>query len=162
MSDPKNLGPLITRRREAMNLTKAELARRAGVSAPYLSQIESGDRAPSEAVLRQLAGALDMKNIDLLEPAGLLTYGDETLAYNMDRKIRDITDLVARYNEDEAYVLNDILTNHLSDLVRFYGSGPTNPSGPEGWDELDAADQRIVQQLIRRLGPGEANEEPEE
>ena len=151
MADQNRIGKLITGYRDSRNLTKAELARRSGVSAPYLTQIEAGHRAPSETVLRQIAGALKIRNIDLLEPAGLLTSADRDLAYNMNRKIGEITELVARHDEDEAYVLNDILTNYAADLARFYGSGPAAPAGPEGWDELDADDQRFVQQLINRL-----------
>jgi len=160
------LGRLIAYHRERQNLTKAELARRSGVSPPYLSQIESGDRSPSEAVLRRIAGALGVMNIDLLEAAGMLSYADETLAYKIDRKLYDITEIVRRHNEDEAYVLHDILTTHIQDLIRFYGSGPAQPVGPERWDELSARDQKLAQRLITRLADSavddsDEDEEPE-
>ncbi|MDZ4178788.1 MAG: helix-turn-helix domain-containing protein [Coriobacteriia bacterium] len=161
MADENRIGRLIAGHRERRKLTKAELARRAGVSAPYLSQIESGDRRPSEAVLRQIAGALGIKNIELLEPAGMLSAGDKTLAYNIDRKLADITDLVYRHDEDEAWILQNMLTEHLNDLVRFYGSGPALPAGPEGWDDLNGDDQKLVQRLIDRLLGTNATEEPE-
>jgi len=149
MSKQQNVGPLITRLREAKKLTKAELARRAGVSAPYLSQIESGDRAPSEAVLRQLAGALGIENFRLLEPAGYQFTG-EGYFENYDRAIAEVRDYLESHSYDMSLYFDGII-KAIPDLALWTASGPTQPAGPEGWDELDAADQKLVQSLIRRL-----------
>ena len=53
--------------REHRSLTQAELAERAGSRAAYISQIETGKREGSKAMLRKLANALDVELADLLE-----------------------------------------------------------------------------------------------
>jgi DNA-binding XRE family transcriptional regulator len=52
--------------REHRGLTGRELARRAEVSAPYLSQIESGAKPGSTAALAKLARALGIQIDDLI------------------------------------------------------------------------------------------------
>lgn len=49
-----------------------EFARLAGISNPYLSQIERGLRAPSEQVLQAIADALKMSSDTLYEQAGVV------------------------------------------------------------------------------------------
>ena len=51
--------------REHRGLAGKALAVRAGISAPYLAQIEAGQRAPSLAVLKALAAALGVGLDDL-------------------------------------------------------------------------------------------------
>lgn len=55
---PPSLGEIIRHRREQAELPVRRLASMVGISGPYLSQIERGLRAPSERVLRGIAGAL--------------------------------------------------------------------------------------------------------
>ncbi|MEU8233297.1 helix-turn-helix transcriptional regulator [Actinoplanes sp. NPDC048967] len=55
---PPSLGEIIRRRREQAELPMRRLASMVGISGPYLSQIERDLRAPSERVLRGIAGAL--------------------------------------------------------------------------------------------------------
>ena len=52
--------------REYRQITRQHLARDAGISAPYLSQIESGKRSGSTDVLTALAEALDINLDDLV------------------------------------------------------------------------------------------------
>ena len=52
------LGKAIRIVREAKGMRLGALAERAGVSVPFLSLVENGDRQPSLAVLRQLAEGL--------------------------------------------------------------------------------------------------------
>ena len=47
-----------------------QLAKSVGISNPYLSQIERGLRAPSEAVVEALAASLDMSVEELYRRAG--------------------------------------------------------------------------------------------
>jgi len=53
--------------REYRGLTQLELAGTAGISAPYLSQIESGKRKGSTEVLAAIARALDLALDDIIE-----------------------------------------------------------------------------------------------
>jgi len=71
------LGALIRAQRTQAELTLRELADRANVSNPYLSQIERGLHAPSVRVLKAIAGALNLSAESLLIQAGVLD-GDET------------------------------------------------------------------------------------
>jgi transcriptional regulator with XRE-family HTH domain len=50
----------IIRRREELKLTQTELAKRAGLKPPAISQYESGARSPSYEALRKLSNALDV------------------------------------------------------------------------------------------------------
>jgi len=49
-----------------------KLADQAGISNPYLSQIERGLRKPSAEILMSIARALDIRTESLYERAGLL------------------------------------------------------------------------------------------
>ena len=57
---PATLGDLIRRQRELADLSMRQLADMAGISNPYLSQIERGLRAPSEHVISALADSLKL------------------------------------------------------------------------------------------------------
>ena len=72
-NDPlKALGRYIKEQRTQAELTLRELAERANVSNPYLSQIERGLHEPSVRVLKAIAGALEVSGETLLRQAGLL------------------------------------------------------------------------------------------
>jgi len=66
------LGEFIKAQREVANVSVRRLAELAGVSNPYLSQIERGLRKPSADILQQLAKALQISAETLYERAGLL------------------------------------------------------------------------------------------
>jgi len=53
-----SIGEIIRVRREQAELPVRRLASMVGISGPYLSQIERGLRAPSDRVLRAIAGSL--------------------------------------------------------------------------------------------------------
>ena len=63
--DQLKLGEIIRRQRELAELSMRQVAAMAGISNPYLSQIEHGLRAPSEEVLRAIAESLNV-SADLL------------------------------------------------------------------------------------------------
>jgi transcriptional regulator with XRE-family HTH domain len=63
--EPFTLGEIIRRQREFAELSMRQLAAMAGISNPYLSQIERGLREPSEQVLNALADSLQL-SADLL------------------------------------------------------------------------------------------------
>jgi transcriptional regulator with XRE-family HTH domain len=65
------LGEFIRRQRELQDLSMRQFAEMAGISNPYLSQIERGLRAPSENVLNAIAGSLQTSADTLREQAGV-------------------------------------------------------------------------------------------
>jgi transcriptional regulator with XRE-family HTH domain len=66
------LGVYIREQRESAQYSLRQLALAAGVSNPYLSQIERGLRKPSAEILQQLAKALQISAETLYMRAGLL------------------------------------------------------------------------------------------
>lgn len=69
------VGNFIREQRERANLSLRRLAERAGVSNPYLSQIERGIRNPSAEILKRLSRALEISAETLYTRAGLIEAG---------------------------------------------------------------------------------------
>ena len=67
-----SLGEFIAAQRRSAQLTLRQLAEQAGISNPYLSQIERGLRRPSAEVLLQLSKALRVSAETLYVRAGIL------------------------------------------------------------------------------------------
>ncbi len=67
-----NLGEYLREQRRTAQLSLRQLADAAGVSNPYLSQIERGLRKPSAEILQQLAKALRISAETLYVQAGIL------------------------------------------------------------------------------------------
>lgn len=68
------LGDFIREQRQAAKISLRELAISAGVSNPYLSQIERGLRKPSAEILQQIAKGLRISAEALYIQAGILDY----------------------------------------------------------------------------------------
>jgi len=68
----ESLGSFIRERRTQAQYSLRDLADRANVSNPYLSQIERGLHTPSVRVLKAIAAALNVSAESLLVQAGLL------------------------------------------------------------------------------------------
>lgn len=73
---PHDLGEFIRDLRRNARFSLRELAEKAGVSNPYLSQIERGLRKPSAEVLAQIANALRVSTPLMYLRAGLLNEKD--------------------------------------------------------------------------------------
>jgi transcriptional regulator with XRE-family HTH domain len=67
-----DLGDFIRKQREQAKLSLRNLSKIAGVSNPYLSQIERGLRNPSAEILQAIAKALDLSAETLYVRAGIL------------------------------------------------------------------------------------------
>ena len=66
------LGSVIRAQRELAALPMRQLAAAVGISNPYLSQIERGLRAPSDAVLAAIAASLETSADELYAEAGFV------------------------------------------------------------------------------------------
>jgi transcriptional regulator with XRE-family HTH domain len=80
VTDPAfSLGEIIRRQRELSRLSMRQFATMAGISNPYLSQIERGLREPSERVVEAIARSLKTSAEALYEEAGLVADDDSAL-----------------------------------------------------------------------------------
>ena len=70
--DVRHLGDYIREQRDQNDISLRQLAKLAGVSNPYLSQIERGLRKPSAEILQQIAKALRISAEALYVQAGIL------------------------------------------------------------------------------------------
>jgi transcriptional regulator with XRE-family HTH domain len=67
-----NLGDYLREQRQSARLSLRQLSELAGVSNPYLSQIERGLKKPSAEILQQLAKGLEVSAESLYVRAGIL------------------------------------------------------------------------------------------
>jgi transcriptional regulator with XRE-family HTH domain len=80
-----DVGDFIRSQREVARMSVRRLAEVAGVSNPYLSQIERGLRKPSAEILQQIAKALQISAETLYERAGLMS--DDTVPHGVPAAI---------------------------------------------------------------------------
>ena len=80
------LGHFIRDQRRNARLSLRKLSELAGISNPYLSQIERGLRKPSAEILQQIARALEISSETLYVRAGILDEPDDSL--DLVREIR--------------------------------------------------------------------------
>ena len=100
----QDVGTFIRTQREAAQVSVRQLAERAGVSNPYLSQIERGLRKPSAQVLSQIAKALRLSAEVFYVRAGILEPGYTT-------KVHDAVVADTSISERQKQVLLDIYTS---------------------------------------------------
>jgi len=68
----RDLGDFIREQRQIGQMSLRKLSEVAGISNPYLSQIERGLRKPSAEILQQIAKALEISSETLYIRAGIL------------------------------------------------------------------------------------------
>jgi transcriptional regulator with XRE-family HTH domain len=100
----QDIGSFIRSQREAAQVSVRQLAEKAGVSNPYLSQIERGLRKPSADVLSQIAKALRVSAEVLYIRAGILEPSETN-------EVRDAIVTDAAITERQKQVLLDIYTS---------------------------------------------------
>jgi transcriptional regulator with XRE-family HTH domain len=94
----ERLGDIIRRQRELSELSMRQFADLAGISNPYLSQIERGLREPSERVLDAIAAALDVSADKLYEQAGV-SVAEEPETGAVEQAIREDPRLTGRQRQ---------------------------------------------------------------
>jgi transcriptional regulator with XRE-family HTH domain len=97
----QDIGSFIRAQREAAQVSVRQLAEKAGVSNPYLSQIERGLRKPSADVLQQIAKALRVSAEVLYVRAGILEPSEKS-------EVRDAIITDTAITERQKQVLLDI------------------------------------------------------
>jgi transcriptional regulator with XRE-family HTH domain len=125
-----DLGAYLREQRENAQLSLRQLAEMAGVSNPYLSQIERGLKRPSAEILQQIAKGLQVSAESLYVRAGIL-----------DERVAD-TDPAAVPSVLSAIAADPVLTDRqravLVDIyVSFVGEGATAPVPSLSTDTAD-------------------------
>ena len=128
-----DLGAYLREQRESAQLSLRQLAEMAGVSNPYLSQIERGLKRPSAEILQQIAKGLQVSAESLYVRAGIL-----------DERVAD-TDPAAVPSVLSAIAADPVLTDRqravLVDIyVSFVGEGATAPAPSLSTDPADDPD----------------------
>ncbi len=104
----ESLGDYLKEQRAEARLSLRQLSEQAGVSNPYLSQIERGLRRPSAEVLQQIAKALRISAEQLYVRAGILD-PDEDPAGSVELAILADTGLTERQKQSLLDVYNSFL-----------------------------------------------------
>jgi transcriptional regulator with XRE-family HTH domain len=102
----QDIGTFIRTQREAAQVSVRQLAEKAGVSNPYLSQIERGLRKPSADVLNQIAKALRVSAEVLYIRAGILEPSE-------NNEVRDVIITDPAITERQKQVLLEIYTSFV-------------------------------------------------
>ena len=95
----ERLGEFIRRQRELSELSMRQFADLAGISNPYLSQIERGLREPSERVLDAIATALQVSADSIYEQAGVTVTEDDDTSRAVEEAIRADERLTGRQRQ---------------------------------------------------------------
>ncbi|HVE62321.1 MAG TPA: helix-turn-helix domain-containing protein [Mycobacteriales bacterium] len=115
----RELGDYIREQRNSSQISLRQLARLAGVSNPYLSQIERGLRKPSAEILQQIAKALRISAEALYVQAGILEersgnsdvpasiLGDTTITERQKAVLLEIYDSFRKENEPVMSLVGD-------------------------------------------------------
>ncbi len=155
--DVRHLGDFIREQRASNGLSLRQLARTAGVSNPYLSQIERGLRKPSAEILQQLAKGLRISAEALYIQAGMLEqreaggavvdaiHSDENLTERQKQVLLEVFESFRRENaaaalaratiaaaeDPDADVLStsDLSTSDLSTIAGDAGTAPSAEPG---------------------------------
>jgi transcriptional regulator with XRE-family HTH domain len=101
-----DIGSFIRSQRENAQVSVRQLAERAGVSNPYLSQVERGLRKPSADVLAQIAKALRVSAEVLYVRAGILEPSETS-------EVRDVIVTDTAITERQKQVLLDIYASFI-------------------------------------------------
>jgi transcriptional regulator with XRE-family HTH domain len=123
---PQLVGDLIRARRKALDLTLADVGRKTGLSASYLSQVERNRLAPSVAGLMKITRALGVSVGEILaqhpQPRS-----ERKLVRAHERKILSYPGSDIRYE-----LLSPDLTGRAMEVLMFRAPAGTT-SGPEGF-----------------------------
>ncbi|MGY1452366.1 helix-turn-helix domain-containing protein [Streptomyces sp. SS8] len=124
-----NLGEFLREQRRSAQLSLRQLADAAGVSNPYLSQIERGLRKPSAEILQQLARALRISAETLYVRAGIL---DEKEQAGLEVRSAILAD--TSISEQQKQVLLQIYGSFRKENGHTEDGLTEDASGPEAED----------------------------
>lgn len=137
---PSGLGRAIAVRRAELGLKRKELADRAKLSYPYVSELENGTKEPSARALRQLAEALDLSPTELLALSESYT-GEALESPALQKRMADSKSPSASAARAEAQLLSFMTALQTT-------PGPTEPNASTELADLVA---RLVREQLERF-----------
>lgn len=143
------LGEYIREQRRNAEYSVRQLAQAAGVSNPYLSQIERGLRKPSAEILQQLAKALRISAETLYVRAGLLD-GDAGVDGDAANDGHDVRSAVADdpwLTVRQKRALLDIYEAFRVESARDAAAAPASRNGEDDADSEDGEKDEAGQDL---------------
>ena len=144
--DVRHLGDFIREQRDLNNISLRQLSKLAGVSNPYLSQIERGLRKPSAEILQQIAKGLRVSAEALYVQAGILEHREG------GGQVADAILTDAGLNERQKQVLLEIYDSFRKENA---GSAPAGTSSP-GPDDVAVSVVTSSADLVADLGDAAA------
>ncbi|MEV7868875.1 helix-turn-helix transcriptional regulator [Streptomyces sp. NPDC088124] len=141
-----NLGEYLREQRRNAQLSLRQLADAAGVSNPYLSQIERGLRKPSADILQQLAKALRISAETLYVQAGML---DEREREELETRAVILAD--PSINERQKQVLLQIYDSFRKENA-LDTEAPESDSEPAADPASESDSQRTSERAARADG----------
>ena len=124
-----DLGEYLREQRQSAQLSLRQLSEVAGISNPYISQIERGLKKPSAEILQALAKALRISAESLYVRAGIL---DERIDLGEDRVV-DVTEAILadpKLNDRQRAVLLDVYESFVAEPAATQTSAPHRASKP--------------------------------
>ena len=128
-----SIGSFIRQQREQARISIRQLAQAAGVSNPYLSQLERGLRKPSADILQQLAKGLRISAEALYAQAGMLEDRPEGTG------VRDAVLADAELTERQKQVLIELYESFRKEPAAAAGVAAAAPAGEAAAGEGTAA-----------------------
>ena len=131
----RELGRFLEHRRHELGLSRRDLADQSGLSYPYISQLETGDREPALKAMRSLAPVLDVRPEELaalvaggewattgtssyasapdMMPASspMPTYNKDKVLLSLERRLRDVPPL------ERIALLNEMIAAAVAELA---------------------------------------------
>lgn len=123
-----SLGEHLREQRTAARLSLRQLSELAGVSNPYLSQIERGLKRPSAEILQQLAKGLEVSAESLYIRAGILEEQHPTT--DPDNDVRHAITTDATLTERQKAVLLDVYESFVAGITPAAAAAGATPAAP--------------------------------
>ena len=130
----RELGRFLEHRRRELGLSRRDLADQSGLSYPYVSQLETGDREPALKAMRALAPVLEVRPEELaalvaggewattgtssyasapdlmLASAEIYSYNKDKVLLSLERRLRDVPPL------ERIALLNELIAAAVDEL----------------------------------------------
>jgi len=126
----ESLGDYLREQRVQARLSLRQLAEQAGVSNPYLSQIERGLRKPSAEVLQQIAKALRISAEQLYIRAGIVS-PEEGVGGSVELAVLADSGLTERQKQSLLDVYSSFLAQNAPEHENDIPEPDTNPEGAD-------------------------------